>query len=130
LKQSQARHTGVIGRRSRFETSAASRARTRDRAPATIKVDSKIYTVIDIGEAGLVVEPYDGDLVVKQRFYFELVIPVGDKDQAFRADATVIRVENKRLTAKFNELRNETRRAIQYVVAHRNAVIPGTTPAR
>jgi hypothetical protein len=115
-----------------IETTAGSRSRVRDRPLATIKVDSKIYTVIDIGEAGLVLDPYDGDLVAKQKIYFELVIPVGDSDKSFRAEATVIRVENKRLTAKFGELRNETRRAIQYVVAHRIAMAKPATavPAR
>lgn len=124
----------MIGRRTArmIETTAGSRSRVRDRPLATIKVDSKIYTVIDIGEAGLVLDPYDGDLVAKQKIYFELVIPVGDSDKSFRAEATVIRVENKRLTAKFGELRNETRRAIQYVVAHRIAMAKPATavPAR
>jgi hypothetical protein len=109
------------------ETTAASRSRLRDRPPATMKVDSKIYTVADIGEAGLVVEPYDGDLVPKQRVYFELIIPVGDKDQSYRAEATVIRVQDKRLIAKFNELRTDTRRAILYVVAHRSAMQTGAS---
>jgi len=104
-------------------TTAGSRARLRDRPPASIKVDSKLYTVVDMSDAGIVVEPYDGDLVVKQRFHFDLILPINDKDQSFRCEATITRLQNKRLIAKFGELRSDCRRAIQYVIAHRNAAI-------
>jgi hypothetical protein len=96
----------------------------RDRPPATVKIDSKIFTVINISEAGLVIEPYDGDLVVKQRVYFDLIIPVGEKDETFRAEAIITRREGNRVVGKFDNMRRDTLRAIQTVVAYRNAPMP------
>jgi len=118
---------GTRGRNSATVTTAGSRARQRERPPATVKIDSKIFTVIDMNEAGLVIEPYDGDLVVKQRAYFDLIIPIGDKEHQFRAEVTVTRRDGERLIGKFNDLRSDARRAIQYVVAHRNAMAAGAS---
>jgi len=116
---------GTRGRTLDPVTTAASRSRMRDRPPATVKVDSKLYTVVDMNEAGFILEPYDGDLVVKQRVYFDLIIPVGEKDQAFPAQAIIMRRDGKRLIGKFVDLRKDAQRAIQYVVAHRVAMQPG-----
>jgi hypothetical protein len=124
------RQPGVFGSRSRksaVTTTAGSRARQRDRPAATVKIDSKVFPVVDMNEAGLIVEPYDGDLVVKQRVYFDLIIPLGEKDEMFRAEATVMRRDGDRLIGKFNDLRKDARRAIQYIAAHRNAPLPGAT---
>jgi hypothetical protein len=121
------RQPGVLGFRGRTSasvTTAGSRARMRDR-PATVKIDSKVFTVIDMNEAGLVIEPYEGDLIVKQRVYFDLIIPVGETEAMFRAEAIVTRRDGNRLIGRFNDLRNDARRAIQYVAAHRNAPPPG-----
>ncbi len=115
---------GSRGRSSASVTTAASRSRMRER-PATVKIDSKVFTVIDMNEAGLVIEPYEGDLIVKQRVYFDLIIPVGETEAMFRAEAIVTRRDGNRLIGRFNDLRNDARRAIQYVAAHRNAPPPG-----
>ena len=117
---------GIRARSSAPVTTAGSRSRMRDRPPATVQIDSKVFTVVDMNEAGLIIEPYDGDLVVKQKVYFDLIMPIGDKDRAFRAEAIITRRDGQRLIGKFNDLRNDVRRAIQYVVAHRNAMLTGS----
>ncbi|MEJ0068651.1 MAG: hypothetical protein WDO24_07930 [Pseudomonadota bacterium] len=114
------RHIGVFGRRTtRTETTAGSRARSRDRPAATIKIDSKIFPVVDLNEAGFVIDSYEGDLVVKQRIYFDLIVPVGDKEEAYRAEATIMRLQGGRMIGRFNDLRRDAQRAIQTVMAHR-----------
>jgi hypothetical protein len=111
------------------ETTAGSRARMRERTSATVKIDSKVFDVMDMSESGLVLDPYSGDLVAKQRFYFDLILPINDKEQVFRAEAMVIKVEGTRLVGKFIDLRRDAQRAIQYILAHRNAVIAGVARA-
>lgn len=115
-------------RRREVETTAGSRARMRERTSATVKIDSKVFDVIDMNEAGLVLDPYSGDLVAKQRFYFDLIVPINDKEESFRAEAMVIKIEGTRLVGKFIGLRRDAQRAILYMLAHRNAVLAG--PAR
>ena len=120
----------MFGSRNRtVETTAGSRARLRDRPPATVKIDSKVFDVIDMSESGFVLDPYSGDLVAKQRVYFDLILPVDDKEQVFRAEAMVVKIAGTRLVGKFIDLRRDAQRAIQYILAHRNAPIPGTARA-
>jgi hypothetical protein len=95
----------------------------RDRPPGQVKIDSKTFYVTDISESGVVIDDYTGDLVAKQRVYFELILPVGEKDEAFRCEATIVKLEKTRMVAKFLDLRSDARRAIRHIVAHRNAVI-------
>lgn len=107
------------------ETTAGSRARMREAPPGQVKIDSKTFSVTDINESGVVVDDCTSDLVLKQRIYFDLVLPVGEKEEAFRTEAVVVKLEKGRLVAKFLDLRNDARRAIRMIIAHRQgAPIP------
>ena len=74
---------GMRGRNT-IETTAGSRARMREGPPGQVKIDSKTFPVTDISESGVVIDGYTGDLIAKQRVYFDLILPVGEKDEAFR----------------------------------------------
>ncbi len=113
---------GIRGRNS-VETTAGSRSRMRERPPGQVKIDSKTFEVTDISESGVVIDDFTGDLVVKQRVYFDLILPVGEKEESFRCEAAIVKLEKGRLVAKFLDLRNDARRVIRHIVAHRNAVI-------
>jgi hypothetical protein len=111
------------------ETTAGSRARMREAPPGQVKIDSKSFSVTDISESGVVIDDFTGDLLVKQRIYFDLILPVGEKDESFRCEAMIVKLEKGRLVAKFLDLRNDARRVIRHIVAHRNAVIaPAAVP--
>jgi len=86
---------------------------------AAVKIDSKTYPITDINENGFIIEPFDGDLVPKQRVYFDLLIKVGDREDTYRAEATVIRTTNKTLVCRFNDLRRDASHALQRLVASR-----------
>jgi hypothetical protein len=101
---------------------AGTRARNRDRPMATVKIDSKTCPVTDISEAGVVIDEYTGDLVVKQRIYFDLIVPVGEKEQDFRVEATIVKLEKGRMVAKFLDLRKDARRAILGILAQRQGI--------
>jgi hypothetical protein len=116
---------GIRGRNT-VDTTAGSRARMRERAPGKVKIDSKTFEVTDISESGVVIDDYTGDLVARQRVYFDLILPVGgekEKEEAFRCEAAIVKLEKGRMVAKFLDLRNDARRVIRHIVAHRNAVI-------
>ena len=70
---------GVRGRNT-IEATAGERARLRERPPGQVRIDSKTFPVTDISESGVVIDSFTGDLIVKQRVYFDLVLPVGEKD--------------------------------------------------
>ena len=99
---------------------------------ATIKIDSKSYPVADINENGFIVEAYGGDLVPKQRVHFDLMIRLGEREEAYRVSATVIRTQNQTLVCRFDDLRRDAVRAIQALVASRlQRALPGqAVPAR
>ena len=84
-----------------------------------IKIDSKTYPILDINEQGFVVENYDGDLVPKQRVYFDLLIQVGETEKAYRTEAVVIRISEKILVCRFEDQRKDAARAIQTLIASR-----------
>jgi hypothetical protein len=117
------RQHGVFGSRDRTAappaTTAGSRQRTREGGAASVKIDSKVFPILDISESGFVIDEYQGDLVVKQRFYFDLVVPVGDKEQTYRTEALAVKVDGTRLVGKFLDARRDLQRAVQYVIAHR-----------
>jgi len=114
--------------RNTVETTAGSRSRMRERPPGQVKIDSKTFPVTDIGESGVVIDEYTGDLIAKQRVYFDLILPVGEKDEAFRCEASILKLEKGRMVAKFLDLRADARRVIRHIVAHRNAVISAPVP--
>ncbi len=99
---------------------------------AAIKIDSKTYPVMDINELGFVIEHFDGDLVPRQRVYFELIIKLGEREQGFHVDALVVRTQNKTLVCRFHDLRRDALHAIQLLVASKaQRVLPGQAiPAR
>ncbi|MBI3514793.1 MAG: hypothetical protein HY060_12135 [Proteobacteria bacterium] len=86
---------------------------------AAIKIDSKMYPILDINEQGFVVENYDGDLVPKQRVYFDLLIQLGEREEVYRTEAVVVRVSEKILVCRFEDQRKDAARAIQALIASR-----------
>jgi hypothetical protein len=113
---------GIRGRNT-IEATAGERARLRERPPGQVKIDSKTFPVTDISESGVVIDSFTGDLIVKQRVYFDLILPVGEKDESFRCEASIVKLEKGRLVAKFLDLRADARRVIRHIVAHRHAVV-------
>ena len=114
---------GFRGRSSDASSHAAAAQRGRTgRAlyrEAAIKIDSKTYPVLDINTQGFVVEHYEGDLVAKQRVYFDLMIQLGDREDIYRTEAVVVRTKDKVLVCRFEDLRRDASRAIEQLVAAR-----------
>ena len=114
---------GFRGRSSEASSQAAAAQRGRTgRAlyrEAAIKIDSKTYPVVDINTQGFVVEHYEGDLVPKQRVYFDLLIQMGEREDMYRTEAVVVRVKDKILVCRFEDLRRDAHRAIEQLVASR-----------
>ena len=101
----------------------------RDAPPGQVKIDSKTFPITDINESGVVIDDFGGDLVPKQRIYFDLVLPVGEKEEAFRCEALIVKLEKGRLVAKYLDLRPDAKRAIRVLMAHRQAAhIPVPAP--
>ena len=111
---------------SRAESGRQGRTLARE---AAIKIDSKTYPILDINEQGFVVEHYEGDLVPKQRVYFDLLIQLGEREEVYRTEAVVVRVSqasnakgaatDKVLVCRFEDQRKDAARAIQMLVASR-----------
>jgi hypothetical protein len=86
---------------------------------AAVKIDSKTYPVKDINELGFVVAHYQGDLVPRQRVYFDLLIQLGEREDAYAVDGLVVRTADRTLVCKFNDLRPDAKRALAQLVAIR-----------
>jgi hypothetical protein len=114
---------GFRGRSSEASSQAAEAGRGRTgRAlyrEAAIKIDSKTYPILDINPQGFVVEHYEGDLVAKQRVYFDLLIQLGEREEVYRTEAVVVRTAEKILVCRFEDLRRDAQRAIAQLVASR-----------
>jgi hypothetical protein len=87
---------------------------------ASIQIDSKSYPVFNISEAGLVISPYEGDLVPKQRVYFDLVVRLGEQERSFRIEGTVAQVKDQSLACRFNDLRRDALHAVQQLIISRS----------
>jgi hypothetical protein len=114
---------GFRGRSSEAASQAAEAGRGRTgRAlyrEAAIKIDSKTYPILDINLQGFVVEGYEGDLVAKQRVYFDLLIQLGEREEMYRTEAVVVRTTERILVCRFEDLRRDAQRAITQLVASR-----------
>jgi hypothetical protein len=124
----------VLGFRGRPAGKSAQTEGGRGRAiqpDASIRIDSKSYPVFNISEAGFVIEPYEGDLVAKQRVYFDLVVRLGEQERTFRAEGTVARVKDRSLACRFNDLRRDALFAVQQLIASRSPrAMPTPVPPR
>ena len=112
----------MLGFRSARPAAAADPNRRAGRAllrDAAVKIDSKTYPVKDINEYGFVVEGYQGDLVPRQRVYFDLVIQLGEREDAYATDAVVVRNADHTLVCKFQDMRRDAQRALQALVSSR-----------
>lgn len=79
----------------------------------SVKIDSKTHPLRDLSLAGFLIEPYEGDLVAKQRVYLNLILSDGQHQSEFRTVALVVRIENNVLVGRFIDLRRDAQRAIE-----------------
>jgi hypothetical protein len=79
----------------------------------SVKIDSKTYPLRDLCLSGFMVEPYQGDLIEKQRVYLNLILNHGEHRAEFRTEALVVRIENNALVGRFTDLRRDAQRAIE-----------------
>jgi hypothetical protein len=90
--------------------------RSAPRAPAgpdaQVRIDSKLYALNNWGPSGFLIDSFDGNMVVKQRFSAVLMMREGEQTNEFRTDAVVVRADGKNLGAKFLFLSPDAKRAI------------------
>lgn len=68
---------------------------------AKIRVGKKIYPIKDISSDGLSIENYHGDLIAKQHFEFEFILPMQGETLEFPGHGVVVRIENGLFAAKY-----------------------------
>lgn len=80
---------------------------------AVVRIDTKEFPVANISVSGFLIAPYEGDLIVRQKFYLTLVLPDGDKTLDFKTEARVARLTPEGLGAYFLDLRVDARFAVE-----------------
>lgn len=65
------------------------------------KASSRLYDLLDISIGGFCLTGYDGNLKGNQYFEFQLSAPIDGKDTKADGFATVVRVKDGKLAAKF-----------------------------
>ncbi len=83
----------------------------------TAKVDSKVFPLKNLSVSGFLLNPYEGDgLIARQRVYLTLMLKVDGQEQDFLTDAQVVRIGERSLAGRFNNLRPDARRAIERLI--------------
>lgn len=94
------------------------RAAPRVEVPgALMRIDSKEFPIANISVSGFLIAPYEGDLILRQKFYLTLVLPDGDKTADFNVEARVARLAPAGLGAYFLDLRLDARMAIEELLS-------------
>lgn len=80
---------------------------------ALVRIDSKDFPIANLSASGFLLMPYEGDLILRQKFYLTLILPDGDKVLDFDCTARVARLTPQGLGAYFIDLRVDARFAVE-----------------